>query len=1022
MQHLFLVLFLPLIAQSVPARDPDLSFERITTAEGPSRGTIYSIIQDKQGFLWLGTATGLVRYDGYTFKRYANNPADSNSISGDFIWNVCEDSSGDLWIGTSGRGLNRYIRGEDRFIRYRNIPGDTTSLAGDEVAWTFVDRNNDVWAGSWNRGLNRLNRATNTFTRYTVDHGLPSNNINKIFEDRSNRFWVGTKRGLALFDRTTGKSRVYKPDPKNLRSLPGEYIFAIYEMRDSSVWLGTENGICKFNPSSDDFTRYSMSAIGEPAMVLCEDKAGSLWIGTDGDGLVRMNPQTGGHTTYTPHAEIPGSISANVVLALYRDRTGVLWIGTAATGLSRLDPHGKKFRHLMNASPSVNALCEDSQGTLWIGTQGTLSFMPRGRAVVRSVQSDAGFPDALRRAAVYAICEDRGGDMWFGTFGSGLFRVNQKTGRTRVYHESKLDDGLPGNEVTSLLVDSHGTLWVGKSGWGLSRYDASRDTFQVYVFDSTPGFPSNYVWVIHEDRGGYLWVGTWNTGVVRFDPRTNDTLVFSKWKVRANGKAISGNTVVSIAEGSDGILWFGTWGDGLNRYDPVTDAITHYSTANGLPNDQIYGILVDEKSGELWLTTGYGLARFNPETGQCRTYDESDGVQSLEFRRGAVHRGRSGMFYVGGVNGFNMFRPEEIKSNTNVPPIVLTGVKAFDRAIPATMSSLELSYADNFLSFEFAALDFAEPRKNLYSYKLEGLEQDWVMAGTRRYVSYANISPGVYVFRVRGSNNDGMWNSDGASITFSITPPPWKTWWAFSLYGLVLVGAGVRWRRYEINKIRRKDREEAALREAELRTEIEKQETRMQIARDLHDEVGSSLSSITFFAQAMSESQRSGTNGGNRFLSLIAESSSHAKEAMSDIIWSINPNNDSWDIIKSKLRRYASELFESKGIAHSIEMPPTDLSMNIDPERRRHFWLLFKEIITNIAKHSHCTEVQIRLTVLEGHVSLTVVDNGTGFDSSLPSPGHGLKNIDARAKLLAATVALKASPGTGTRWKITFLA
>lgn len=575
--------------------------------------------------------------------------------------------------------------------------------------------------------MNRLNRSTNTFTRYTVDHGLPSNNINKIFEDRSGRFWVGTRRGLALFNRATGKSRVYKPDPKNARSLPGEYIFAIYEMSDSSVWIGTGNGICKFNPSSDDFTRYNIRSIRNPAMVLCEDVSGSLWIGTDGNGLFRMNPLTGDHTSYTPIAETPGSISSNVILSLYRDRGGVLWIGTVATGLSRFDPNKTKFPHYLPDSPTVNALFEDSDGTLWIGTQGGVKSMRHGSSRIDSFPHGSDYPAALRDAAIYAIYEDRSSNMWFGTVGSGLIRFNKKTRSAKEYRQGTGPKNVSSDDITSLLLDSRGALWVGQSGGGFSRYDATKDIFQHFSFGTRPQFPSDYVWALHEDRRGYLWVGTWNTGVVRFDPRTSDALVFSKNNVRANGKAISGNTVVSIAEDTKGILWFGTWGDGLNRYNPVADTVTHYSKANGLPNDQIYGILVDEKTGDLWLTTGYGLARFNPKTGQCRTYDESDGVQSLEFRRGAAHRGRTGAFYVGGVKGFNMFRPEEIMNNGNVPPIVLTGVRVFDSDVPATTASLELPYADNFLSFEFAALDFSEPRKNLYSYRLDGLEQDWVM-------------------------------------------------------------------------------------------------------------------------------------------------------------------------------------------------------------------------------------------------------------------------------------------------------
>jgi len=970
--------------------------------------------------MWLGTATGLFRYDGYTFKRFAHNPTDTNSISGDFIWSVCEDSSGDLWIGTSGRGLNRYVRSEDKFIRYRNIRDDTTSLLGDEVAWVFVDLKNDVWAGSWTNGLNKLNRATGAFARYTSLQVFPSNNINRIFEDMSGRFWVGTRRGLALFDRATGTSHIYKPEPMNLRSLPGEYIFAMYETNDSTIWFGTDGGICKYNPTTDDFTRLVIPELTNPVASLCQDVSGHLWVGTDGDGLFRIDLVTGERSHLLMDPQNPHAITSNVILSLYRDQTGVLWLGTVATGLSKFDPHKKKFRHILSNPATVNAFCEDSEGTLWIATQGGVKRMTKESASVVDMEK-------MGREPVYAIHEDRDGSIWFANLQSGLYRMNKRTGALESFGLPSGPKDNTSTSVTSLFVDSRGDLWIGQSGGGVSRYNPTKKTFEHHAMRTQPAFPSDYVWAIHEDQRGSLWFGTWGIGVVKYNPQTGESLVLSRNNTRHNGSAISGNIVVAIAEDMDGMMWFGTWGDGLNKYDPGADTFTHYSTSNGLPNDQIYGILVDDKSGELWLTTGYGLARFDPKSGKTITYDESDGVQSLEFRRGAAHRGKSGMMYVGGVNGFNMFRPEEIKSNGNIPQVVLTSVRVFDREITHQSRSPELSYDENFLAFEFAALDFVEPRKNEYAYILEGLEHAWVHARTRRYVSYANLPQGDYVFRIKGSNNDGIWNEQGTTLGFTISPPPWKTWWAYTSYVLILVLGGLGWRQYEINAIRRREREQAAIREAQLKAEmaeqqkeLEKQQTRMQIARDLHDDIGGTLSSITFFAQALSESQPSGTNGGNKFLSLIAESSAHAKEAMSDIIWSINPLNDSWDNIASKFRRYASELFESKGIAHSIEMPERDLSVNFDPERRRQFWLLFKEIVTNAAKHSRCTEVQVRLTVREGQIKLTVSDNGSGFDSVNPPPGHGLKNIEARVQLLAAKVGLKTTPGEGTRWEITF--
>lgn len=991
------------------------SFERVLAADGVSKGTVYSILQDRYGFLWLGAATGLLRYDGYSFKHYTHRPGDSTSLSGDFIWSISEDSSGDIWIGTSGRGLNRYVRSEERFIRYLHVPGDSTSLIGDEVAWVYVDRSNTVWAGSWNKGLNKLDRKSGTFTRYTSLDGLPSNNIHRIYEDSHGRFWVGTRRGLALFDRETGTSRIYTPDPNNPRSIPDEYIFAIYEMHDGSVWIGTDAALCRYDPSSDDFTRFVISAINNPVPALCEDADGNLWIATDGNGLIRMNVLTGDYERYALRSE---GQETEVIMSLFRDRTGVLWTGTVGTGLWKLNASKGRFGHIVPDNKTVNTLFEDAAGTIWIGTQVGVRYMTSGTRDVKGVGRN--FPEPLRRGVIYAINEDSD-NLWFGTWGNGLYRMNKKSGTFHFYSYplTSAGIGIGSTDVTSLYLNSKGEVWVGQSAGGISRYDAVRDSFYQFSSRTTP-FPSDYVWAIHEDRRGYIWAGTWDQGVIRFEPRSVDSIVFSKKNVRSNGRAISGNTVVSIAESPDGILWFGTWGDGLNRYDPVADTITHYSTGNGLPNNHIYGILIDA-SGSLWLTTGFGLARFDPGTGTCITYDEGDGIQSLEFRRGAAHRGRSGTFYVGGTNGFNIFRPGEIITNSRIPPIAITSMRVLDRDVNVQSNPFSFSHDENYIAFEFAALDFSEPGKNRYEFTLEGLENDWVQAGTRRYISYANLAPGRYAFRVKGTNNDGLWNEEGATVAFTIAPPPWQTWWAYSLYGILIVMSGIGFRRYEINKIKNRERHEAAIREAELRAEIEKQKTRVQIARDLHDEVGSTLSSITFFAQALSKAEEEKENAG-KFLSLISESSAHAKEAMSDIIWSIDPANDSWNTVASKLQRHASELFESKGIAHRIEMSPSDGTVNIDPQRRRHFWLLFKEIITNAAKHSQCSEAHIKLTVENERVYLTVSDNGTGFDAGAVKQGQGLKNIESRAGILGANVELVTGPGKGTIWKISFAA
>jgi signal transduction histidine kinase len=446
--------------------------------------------------------------------------------------------------------------------------------------------------------------------------------------------------------------------------------------------------------------------------------------------------------------------------------------------------------------------------------------------------------------------------------------------------------------------------------------------------------------------------------------------------------------------------------DGLNKYDYATDRFTRYSEKAGLPNNSINGLLAD-RNDNLWMSTNKGLSRFDPRAGIFKNFTVADGLQGDEFDQGAFAQGRDGRLYFGGAGGMTAFDPDSIRDNPFVAPVVITGFRVFERPVAlgqADRYHVTLSYEEDFFSFEYSALDFTVPEKNQYLYKLEGYDKNWITAGTRRYASYTHLDAGEYVFRVKGSNSDGIWNEEGISVFMTILPPFWERWWFQALALAASLGLIYTIYRYRINKLLAVER------------------TRNRIARDLHDDVSATLGGISYFAQAIhDETTNRVTSGSERFLSLIQESAAELQESMSDIIWSINPENDDWERVLAKFRRYGSDLFDSKNIKYQIDIPTAPRLRPLGMEKRRNFWLIYKEMVTNVVRHSECTEASVAITVTNGRVlRIRISDNGKGFDPSALTERSGNRNIRSRSDELHARLSLTTAPGAGTTWDLEF--
>lgn len=815
------------VESSIPS-GKDLRFEHLTSEDGLSTDRVMSILQDDQGFMWFGTYDGLNRYDGYEFKVFRHNSQDPHSLSANLIISLLQDRDGYLWVGTSGGGLNRYDPRTEQFKSYIHDPSNTNSLGGNIVYALLQDRQGILWVGTDGGGLNRYDPNTDGFIRYQNDpddpDSLSDNIVWSIFEDAQGTLWAGTDSGgLNRLDRQTGKFTIFRHDPENPNSLVQGRVTAIYQDQEGKLWIGTRGGLDRFDPEMDYFRHYRhdpddpRSLSHNNVSDLIEDQVGNLWVSTT-EGLNRFDRQRGSFVRYLSDPNDPNSLNHDFVRSLYEDASGLLWAATIGGGMNKLDLQAKPFTQYCDtleepitlSNHDIYRIYEDPKDVLWIGTASGLIRVDCQGANVRQYTQEVNNPHSLSNNLVRAIAPDQDGMFWLGTL-VGLNRFDPGNQVFRVYNADPSNPvGLLSDAVWSLHLDSQGVLWVGSAN-GLNQFDPRTEQF-IAAYRPEPDDPhslsGNIVTVIYEHQDGALWIGTLGDGLNRFDRETGRFTVFRNDP--DDPQSLGDNTIYAILVDSAERMWLGT-GAGLDRFDLANGGFVHYGESTGLPSANIVGILednltVDQDGPNLWISTTLGLYKYNPETGAIRHYDVSDGLQGNTFTRGSTFKNTVGRLFFGGSNGLSAFYPDQIKESAFIPPVVITDIQLANQpieigddsvlqaAIPGA-EHVNLSYQDRVISFEFAALDYRAPNKNRYRYMLEGFDDDWTEVGSdRRFVTYTNLNPGEYVFRVLGSNSDGVWKEEGTSIRLTITPPWWGTIWFRG--GLILLVVGVAFAAY----------------------------------------------------------------------------------------------------------------------------------------------------------------------------------------------------------------------------------
>lgn len=849
-----------------------LKFDRLGRSDGLSQSSVNCMLKDREGFMWFGTQDGLNQYDGKKFRVFQNQPGDTSSLSINYIISLCEDEEGFLWVGTMTGGLNRFDKQTELFTNFQH--SSAKNSISENTVWTLLaDGHGNIWSGT-SIGLNQYHKSTGKFTCYRHNPNdvgsLSTDMVVSLFKDLRGRIWVGTVEGLCMLNSNNGKFIRYKNPEENLQ--PGcNLIWSISETPDGKIITGTNNGVYSLDVSTNLFTRI----LGEPgttkvvAWSVTARQKGTIWVGGD-HGLHRINTSGFQSQVYLNDPTNPQSIADNNIWSLLPDASGFLWAGTN-NGICKAKISPAMF-HLINANPGntvqlssskVTAILEDKFGYLWIGTDGggLNCISPDRRRNTIYQASNSG----LQNNNVWALTEDREGNIWIGNYQGGLHVFKRKSGNIHSF-PSKTGDpyALSNNRVLALLAGQDGKIWIGTRGGGLSCFDpvsGKFSDFQHSVKDSG-SISSNTILSLAMDQWGRIWIGTFEGGLNLYLPGSNNFRTFKK--ISGDETSLSDNNIWAVLFDKKGRLWLGTQG-GLNYSEKPGEEMRfrYFSTRDGLKSNIIFG-LSDDQEGNIWMSNFSGLTKLDMKTFESsgndrkqgedffpfhplfRSFDSDHGLQGLEFSQGAYHKGHSGILYFGGINGLNYFSTDEVKESRFLPPVHITGLKIFNKEVSILpgnetskqkglkinfdgekytisesithRSELTLSYQQSVISFEFASLDFSNPNKNQYAYKMVNFDETWNYVGTQNSATYTNLDPGEYTFLVRGSNADGIWNPNERQLKIIIVPPVWKTVWFMILVAVMfLLVVFLSIRRIFMNQ-RRKAKKEKEFIELQLKT------------------------------------------------------------------------------------------------------------------------------------------------------------------------------------------------------------
>ncbi len=1037
---------------------PQYSFEQLAINNKLSQRNVQCMLQDSEGFLWFGTQDGLNRYDGYAFKVFRSTPNDTLSLSDNYINVIFEDCNDALWIGTQN-GLNKFHKGKDTFQRYsfphsnKKLSDAQSVLCIAEDTIDFSDKEKKtkqiLWFATKDGFLHRSDVEANASEYFSVsnDSGKNAGNnyITRLLRDRFGTLWIGTMSGgLLCFNDKEKIFHQYLHDEKNPSSISANYISDVFEDAKGRLWVATEGGgLCLVVRAEDGAIYFKRCRTAHPETpasqnfsTLCEDKSGNIWAGYHGYGLDKLHVNENDSifvVHFSSQLNEPNTISPSTVLSLLVDRSNTLWIGTLGSGVYKYNMNRKKFNYYRNnysdknsiRNKSIRGIYEDSDGIVWIGGYEGLDKLDRAHNSTKTYRfNDPRTRDPIIETLtnVYSITGDPVNEkqyLWLGIEGGGVLKFDKESENYEHFRYNPRDtNSLWNNWVFSLFAESNGSLWLGTGAGVLNKLNVMEKParFVKYVLntekqDSTHGLR---ITSILKDKQGMFWVGSFTDGLYSFRP---DEKIFSPQHFasdRTDKKNLKIHRVLCLFEDRDEDLWIGTNGGGLQRLNRERNTVQQYTENDGLSNNVVYGIVEDSRRN-LWMSTNKGITKFYAPTRTFKTYDVDDGLQNNEFNTGSFYQCKHGEIFFGGINGFNSFFPDSIFDNEYIPPVVITCFRKFHKEIKfekpvSSMGQIPLNYDENVLAFEFAALDFTAPEQNQYAYKMEGIDNEWIYCGTQRFASYSHLAPGNYIFRVIGSNNDGVWNNVGASVVFVIAPPYWETWWfrtmIFFVFALIIVL--VLYRRSLTMKREREQQHEFS---RKFIASVE--EERKRIARDLHDGLAQDLLLIKNQSEIIQHLKKDYDETMEQ-VKHISEISSQSINNVRAIIYNLRPAHLERFGLTDTIDAMLQQIMQTSSIRWNVQVENIDNV--ISKENEIHFYRILQESINNIVKHSFAFEASIEVKKDEDKITVKVIDDGKGFAIHAPSfqPGIGLRGLEERAALLGGTLQIHSILEEGT--------
>jgi len=1020
----------PLFPLSADA-PPRLTFFPLSVDAGLSNDSVYCLLQDRRGFVWLGTFGGLNRYDGKEVVAYKPGGADGFSLSASVVFALAEGAGGTLWVGTDGGGLDRLDPENGRVEVFRGPVGDSEGLNSDLVYALASEEDGDLWIGTGGDGLLLRSEATGAFVHFgTGDDGLPSNVVRSLLLDGAGRLWVGCANGgLVVVEDVSAERPAFRKVP--LAGAGGApTVRALHEDGRGRVWAGLEgDGVFVVDGRTFGAERVRLPAGvgGDRATVraLSSDAEGRVWAGTEGEGIAIFSAAA------RPVAELHGdarsrsAVAGDQVRAIMRDHGGLMWVGFKDRGVSIGNPAAAAFGLREAGAPgglpagTVRGFGEDAGGVLWIASDGGgLVSYDEKRDSYRAYGPESG----LENARVCAVLPSSDGSVYAGTDGGGLFRLDP---RRRALTPVQLGLG-PGTGVSpdggtvvwALYADVRGSLWVGLEGAGLVELRAD-GTRRRYRYDpaSADGLAGRSVRCLLEDPTGKLLVGTWDGGLHRIDPETGAVRRFPTGG--ASSFATSDVSIYCLYRDSSGRVWIGT-GSGLDRLvrDAAGDWVARVQLGPLPKRPGVFGI-AEDAYGFLWLSTEAGILRYDPERGTVRSWTRGDGLQDDLFAPGASLRLADGRFAFGGAEGFNLFDPSAVAVADPPPPVRIMSLLALEgggppergAVIPGDGSTLRVSYTASGFSLTVAVLDFIDPDKNVHAVRIEGPRDQRFNLGFSNTAVVPRLAPGRYRFIAAGAGNRSVWNDEGSSVTVVIVPPFWATpAFLSSLAGALALGVFGAFR-LRVRALERRTRE---LREISAHIHDAREEERTEIAREVHDELGQTLTAVKMGLYWAKSNARISTEAMENRLGELLEYTDLALDSVKSISTRLRPKALDTLPLHEAVDWLVRDFTRWSGIecASDIGRMPFSLS----DEVKTTVFRVLQENLTNAARHSGASKVWVLLSLRDSLIELTVRDNGHGFDpaKSGTNRSFGIAGMRERCEYLGGSFTIFPAQEGGT--------